>query len=122
MGPASLESGRRSNRPEIKMSRTTFAACTGAAAVCYLMAVSAAEAPRTGAQVYETYCAVCHSSGWQEAPIANDVGEWTDRFKKGADAVFKNVRDGVSAMPPMGTCMDCTDGELRAAIAEMTRR
>lgn len=76
---------------------------------------------RSGALIYDTYCASCHSGGWQGAPVANDPAEWSARLEKGSDSVFQNVKKGVNGMPPMGTCMDCSDLELRAAIDEMTK-
>ena len=76
---------------------------------------------RSGADVYHAYCAVCHSGGWQGAPIANDTMEWESRLQKGSDAVFTNVKRGLNGMPPLGTCIDCSDAELRAAVDEMTR-
>lgn len=76
-------------------------------------------APRSGADVYRDFCAVCHSGGWQGAPIANEASEWSDRMSAGAEAMLENVKQGLNAMPPMGTCMDCTDEELESAIAEM---
>lgn len=78
-----------------------------------------AETPRSGADIYRDFCAVCHSGGWQGAPLANEASEWSERVSAGSDAMFKNVKQGLNAMPPMGTCMDCSDDELKSAIAEM---
>ena len=83
------------------------------------LTAGSANAPRTGADIYRDFCAVCHSGGWQGAPIANDESEWSARLGAGPDAMFKNVKQGLNAMPPMGTCTDCTDDELKAAINEM---
>jgi cytochrome c5 len=69
--------------------------------------------------IYQTYCGNCHSGGWQGAPVANDKKEWDERLAKGFDILFKNAKQGLNGMPPMGTCMDCTDEELRASIKEM---
>jgi cytochrome c5 len=30
-----------------------------------------------------------------------------------------NATNGIRAMPPMGTCMDCTEDQLKAAIQYM---
>jgi len=78
-----------------------------------------ANPPRPSAQLYQTYCASCHSGGWQGAPVANDKSEWAPRLAKGFEAMFKNAKVGVGGMPPMGTCMDCTDEEFTAVIKEM---
>lgn len=95
----------------------------GASAAALILAstttVRSADAPRPGADIYRDFCAVCHSGGWQGAPIANDESEWNARVSAGADAMFKNVKQGLNAMPAMGTCTDCSDEELKSAIAEM---
>lgn len=79
---------------------------------------TAADAPRSGADIYRDFCAVCHSGGWQGAPIANEASAWSDRTHD-PDTMFNNVKQGLNGMPPMGTCMDCSDEELKRAIAEM---
>jgi cytochrome c5 len=81
-----------------------------------------ADAPRSGADIYRDFCAVCHSGGWQGAPLANEASEWTERMSAGADALLEHVKQGLNAMPPMGTCVNCSDEELRSAIAEMLPR
>jgi cytochrome c5 len=81
----------------------------------------AAKQPRSGDAVYHVYCGSCHEAGWQGAPIANDKNDWEPRLSKGADALLINARAGLNGMPAMGTCMDCSDVELTAAIREMTR-
>jgi cytochrome c5 len=78
-----------------------------------------ASPPRPSAQLYQTYCSSCHSGGWQGAPVANDKSEWAPRLEKGFETIFKNAKVGVGAMPPMGTCTDCTDEEFTAVIKEM---
>ena len=35
------------------------------------------------------------------------------------DQVLAVAKKGINAMPPMGTCMDCSDAELTAAIQHM---
>lgn len=84
----------------------------------YVFAVHAAD-PRPAADIYRDYCAVCHSGGWQGAPIANDAGDWKARVDAGFDTMFKNAKNGLNGMPAMGACMDCTDEELKGAIQEM---
>ena len=83
------------------------------------LAGRSAAPPRSGEQIYQTYCGVCHSGGWQGAPIANDKRDWEERVAKGFDLLFKNAKQGLNAMPPMGTCMDCTDEELQESIKAM---
>jgi cytochrome c5 len=83
------------------------------------LTAQSADPPRPAATIYNDFCAVCHSGGWQGAPIANDASEWKERMSAGAETMFKNAKNGLNAMPAMGTCMDCSDEELKSAIAEM---
>ena len=77
--------------------------------------------PRSADQIYQTYCAVCHATGWNGAPVTGIKDDWQSRVAAGVDAMLRNVKQGLNTMPPMGTCMDCSDAELRAAIEEMMK-
>ena len=76
---------------------------------------------RSGARIYQDFCSNCHSAGWQGAPVAYDAHDWAPRAKQGIDVLVAHAKDGINSMPPMGTCMNCTDAELRAAIEEMMK-
>lgn len=74
---------------------------------------------RSGEDVYNAHCHVCHATGLNDAPKFADAAAWATRLAKGAEALLKVTKEGVNTMPPMGTCMNCTDAELEAAIAYM---
>ncbi|OSM07161.1 hypothetical protein MAIT1_03920 [Magnetofaba australis IT-1] len=38
------------------------------------------------------------------------------------DALMHSILNGKNAMPPKGTCMDCSDDELKAAVEYLTSR
>jgi len=75
-----------------------------------------AMAERDGATIYNTKCLACHMTGVAGAPKTGDAAAWAERMKPGMDAVLASAKKGKGAMPPMGTCMDCSDAELTAAI------
>lgn len=80
-------------------------------------ASSSAGAARSGSDIYATNCIACHSSGVAGAPILGDVAAWADRLaQKGLETVYANAINGIGAMPARGTCMDCSDDEVIAAI------
>lgn len=80
-------------------------------------AVSAgASAARSGSDIYASNCVACHSSGVAGAPILGDVAAWADRLSKGVETVYVNAINGIGAMPARGTCMDCSDDDVIAAI------
>ena len=77
--------------------------------------------PRSGEQVYNKYCTACHTSGVMGAPKINNAADWEDRLAQGMDTVLKHAVEGFNAMPPMGTCSDCSEEEIQAAIDYMTK-
>lgn len=97
------------------------------AVVCLLFAtvpiaaLQANPSARTSDQIYQAYCGACHGTGWNGAPISNIRSDWEARTAAGLEAMLANVKQGLNTMPPMGTCMDCSDAELRAVIEMMIR-
>ncbi len=75
--------------------------------------------PRDGAKVYGTFCIACHSSGVSGAPKTGDAGDWAPRIAQGKDVLADHAIKGFNAMPAKGTCMDCSDDEIVAAIEHM---
>lgn len=74
-------------------------------------------APLSGIDVYNKYCFACHATGVSGAPVLGDVGAWQERDVKGIQALYTSTIDGLGvAMPPRGTCVNCSDDELRAAV------
>lgn len=94
-----------------------FIALTGAVAA--VLADEAAKQPRTADAILNQYCNVCHLTGWNGAPLSGDTNDWQPRLATGFDSLLKNTRQGFNSMPPMGTCSDCTDEELQAAIRKL---
>jgi cytochrome c5 len=88
-------------------------------------AVQQAAAPtktqvRTGEQIYNQHCSVCHASGVAGAPKFHDDKDWHERLeKKGISGLVKSVTNGLNAMPPMGTCQTCTQEEFKHAVEYM---
>jgi cytochrome c5 len=72
-----------------------------------------------GQKIYQTSCQACHATGVAGAPKLGDKDAWAPRIAKGNDAMFSSVKNGLKAMPPKGTCMGCSEDELRAAMEYM---
>jgi cytochrome c5 len=89
------------------------------AAVAAATAAEATKAARAPDAILNQYCNVCHLTGWNGAPLSGDASDWQPRLSAGFASLFKNVKQGMNSMPPMGTCQDCTDEELEAAIRKM---
>lgn len=78
-----------------------------------------ASADRSGEEVYNAHCSVCHVAGVAGAPKLGDKDAWAPRIEKGLDALLATSISGVGAMPPKGTCMNCSDAELKASVEYM---
>ena len=70
---------------------------------------------------YEKSCKLCHGTGLMGAPTIGDAAAWAPRLEKGSDALLKSVKEGFNAMPPKGTCMDCTDEDFQKLIEKMAK-
>jgi quinoprotein glucose dehydrogenase len=71
---------------------------------------------RTGKEIYEDFCAGCHSSGRNGAPRFGDLTQWGKISTKGMGTLIYSTKNGLNGMPPMGLCNDCTDEELKLAV------
>lgn len=97
-------------------SEETSATTTPAESVTQAPAASA----RNGEYVYSHYCFACHAAGVGGAPVFGNAEQWAPRIAKGMDALLQSAENGIPPlMPAKGTCMDCSDEELQAAVAYM---
>uniref|UniRef100_A0A486XTR6 Cytochrome c5 n=1 Tax=Rheinheimera sp. BAL341 TaxID=1708203 RepID=A0A486XTR6_9GAMM len=74
--------------------------------------------PRSGEKVYQTACFACHGTGALDAPKKGDVA-WKPRIEQGFETLLKHSIEGIRNMPARGTCGDCSDEEIAAAIEFM---
>jgi cytochrome c5 len=89
------------------------------AGAALMLSSTAAMAERSGEELYKTKCSVCHANGVAGAPKFGDAAAWAPRAEKGIDALVATSITGINAMPPKGTCMDCSEDEMKAAIQYM---
>lgn len=100
------------------------AAAESAADKAQAAAESAAEemqaaAGRDPEKIYQTYCQACHKVGVAGAPKLGDTAAWAPRIDKGMDTLMDHAVNGLNAMPPKGTCSDCSRAELKATVEYM---
>ena len=95
--------------------------CKAGQACGQATAAAAGGEARTGEQVYNQFCFACHATGVGGAPKKGHADDWAPRLAKGNDAIWKSVMSGLNAMPPKGTCMNCSDDELKGAITYMSK-
>ena len=82
-------------------------------------AVAANDGPRSGEAVYNQFCTACHAIGVANAPKFGNAGDWAPRIEKGFDTMLSHAINGLNAMPPRGTCANCSDEEIENAITYM---
>lgn len=100
---------------------------TGAPIVAAAIEAPASAAPaaaaRSGEAVYNTTCMACHTAGIAGAPKVGDQDAWGERIAKGLDTLVQHSINGfqgnTGVMPPRGTCGNCSDDELKAAVEYM---
>jgi cytochrome c5 len=79
-------------------------------------AAAASSGPRSGDDVYKTSCLACHDTGAGGAPKKGDKAAWAPRLAQGIDTVYSHAINGLNGMPPKGTCMTCSDDDIKAAV------
>lgn len=88
------------------------------AAAALMVSVTTANA-RTGEEIYKAKCFICHANAVAGAPKFGDAAAWAPRIATGMDALMTTANNGRGAMPPKGTCMDCSPEELKSAVQYM---
>jgi cytochrome c5 len=92
---------------------------TASLAIAAALLTAAGIAGADGKATYDAKCGVCHAAGVAGAPKLGDKAAWEPRIATGMDAMLAIAVSGKGAMPPKGTCMDCSDDDLKAAIQYM---
>jgi cytochrome c5 len=75
-----------------------------------------------GKTTYDNKCVICHGTGVAGAPKLHDEAAWKPRLAQGMNVLLTHVKQGYKAMPPKGTCTDCSDSDLEAAIKYMSKK
>lgn len=70
-------------------------------------------------KIYESRCVACHGTGAAGAPKFADKASWEARKATGLDVLTTNAIKGKGAMPPKGTCGDCSDSDIKAVVKYM---
>ena len=82
-------------------------------------AESTETAERSGEEIYNSKCAGCHNSGIMGAPKYAALADWSSRIDLGLDKLTASAIAGKGGMPARGTCMDCSDNEIKVTVKYM---
>jgi cytochrome c5 len=72
-----------------------------------------------GKATYEAYCSGCHASGSGGAPKYGDPAGWEEVLKNKLPVIYLHAIKGIGNMPAKGTCLSCTDDEIKQAVDVM---
>jgi cytochrome c5 len=108
------------------MSTTRCAVVAAAVLLCACgkppaPAVVAAPADPKLARLYDQTCKACHTNPTGGAPQAGDRKAWQPRLAQGMDVLLQHAVSGYKGMPPLGSCMDCSEKEFRQLIEFMAK-
>ncbi len=111
--------------------------------VLFLLLFFSISYAKSGKEIFDNYCTICHSPAMASmfnAPAAHDINMWNVRkndafnraiVKKSSiksvtgsekeeyilnELLTTAINGTVKGMPPKGTCMECTDEELKSVI------
>jgi cytochrome c5 len=94
--------------------------CKGVEAVA--SAAGGGGGAKTADEIVASHCGACHTAGVLGAPKIGDSADWNKRASEqgGLDGLLAKAISGINAMPPKGTCADCSDDDLKGAIQKMS--
>ncbi|MBN9230172.1 MAG: cytochrome c5 family protein [Legionella sp. 40-6] len=73
-----------------------------------------------GQEIYEQHCIVCHNDGLAGAPKFRNAQDWKSRLaEKKLNELVASAVKGLNAMPAKGTCIECSEEDLKAALTYM---
>lgn len=83
---------------------------------------TAVKAEKTGEEVVNGSCAMCHGTGMMESPKLGDAGQWEPRIAQGYDTLVDNAINGIRNMPAKGGNAALSDKEIARAVAYMANQ
>ena len=121
--PLSLYAERDFEREELqqRISPVGQVRVKGLPAAAANEAVAKQDQPKKlpGQETFENYCSACHATGVAGAPKFR-TEDWAPRLaKKNIDQLASSAMNGLNVMPPKGTCAECSEADIKAAIQYM---
>jgi len=74
---------------------------------------------RSGQEIYEASCAMCHATPAMGAPVFGNAESWGSKLAKGEETLINNAINGINGMPPMGTCASCSEEDMATTVKYM---
>ncbi|HYL02843.1 MAG TPA: c-type cytochrome [Steroidobacteraceae bacterium] len=81
--------------------------------------------PKTGEELFQQTCSVCHGAGIAGAPKAGDKAAWAPRIAEGKATLYEHALHGfqgkTGVMPPKGARTDAPDDLVKQAVDYMVK-
>jgi cytochrome c5 len=81
--------------------------------------------PKSGTDLFQQTCNVCHGQGIGGAPKAGDKAAWAARIAEGKAVLYEHALKGfqgkAGVMPPKGGRMDAPDDLVKQAVDHMVQ-
>lgn len=105
----------------IESAKDTIETGTTAAVAAVQDQVEPVATASNGETIYRKTCIGCHLTGAANAPKLGDSAAWAPRIAKGKQALYDSSFNGIAgtAMVARGSCGDCSDDDLKAAVDYM---
>jgi cytochrome c5 len=84
--------------------------------------VPATTAGRSGDQVYQSACAMCHGAGLAGAPKLGDAAAWKARIAQGSSVLHEHAIKGIRGMPAKGGNSALSDADVKSAVDFMVSK
>jgi cytochrome c5 len=86
-------------------------------------AAGTAAVPKSGTEVFDQVCSVCHTAGIAGAPKAGDKAAWGPRIAEGKATLYQHALEGfqgkTGVMPAKGGRTDLPDDLVKQAVDHM---
>ena len=74
----------------------------------------------SGEDIFNRHCVICHKDGVAGAPKFRETADWKPRLTPmSLEQLVDSAVKGKNAMPPMGTCGECSKEDIKNAIQYM---
>lgn len=101
---------------EVRLAGAAAAVAVPAVANPQPVASAAAAKAKSGQEVYQQVCAVCHAGGIAGAPKTGDKTAWKARIALGVPTLYTHALTGIRMMPAKGGNPGLSDAEVKAAV------
>ena len=103
---------------EVRLARHGLGRCRRSAGMANAQPAAGCQPPRpkSGQEVYQQACAVCHAAGVAGAPKTGDKAAWKPRIAQGVPTLYTHALNGIRTMPAKGGNPSLSDAEVKAAV------